>query len=179
MLSQWSRRRIPLPLCPYFVAAAITIKLHLLDPFLLETVASDPLPWSYCIIYHHYQARLFLPSLASLQQFQPSFDVSYKPRFPILGHHGIDLRAKWAQHPDSYMGISVPSFPNYLFSSGPYWPVANGSLIGASNASAMYAVAVIHKLQLQPNNQVAGAEAVRDGRVRGALSGVVLGHGVE
>jgi hypothetical protein len=49
------------------------------------------------------------------------------------------------------MGISCPGFPNYLFSSGPYWPVANGSLIGASNASAMYAVQVIKKLQLQPN----------------------------
>ena len=49
------------------------------------------------------------------------------------------------------MGISCPGLPNYFFSSGPYWPVANGSLIGASNASAMYVCQVINKLQLQPN----------------------------
>lgn len=79
------------------------------------------------------------------------FDVAYKPRFPIIGRNGVDLRDKWAIHPDSYMGISCPGFPNYFFSSGPYWPVANGSLIGASNACAMYACQVIQKLQRQPN----------------------------
>ena len=79
------------------------------------------------------------------------FDVAYKPRFPIIGKNGIDLRDKWDAQPDSYMGISCPGFPNYFFSSGPYWPVANGSLIGASNASANYACQVIQKLQLQPN----------------------------
>ena len=79
------------------------------------------------------------------------FDVAYKPRFPIIGKNGIDLRDKWSIHPDSYMGISCPGFPNYFFSSGPYWPVANGSLIGASNASAMYVCQVIQKLQFQPN----------------------------
>lgn len=79
------------------------------------------------------------------------FDVSYKPRFPIIGLNGVDLRDKWSTNPDSYMGIGVAGFPNYFFSSGPYWPVANGSLIGASNASARYACAVIQKLQRQPN----------------------------
>ena len=97
------------------------------------------------------QVNLSRPRLSAFTNLPLGFDVAYKPRFPIIGRNGVDLRDKWAVHPDSYMGISCPGFPNYFFSSGPYWPVANGSLIGASNASAMYVCQVINKFQLQPN----------------------------
>lgn len=32
------------------------------------------------------------------------FDVSYRPRFPIVGRNGVDLRAKWKVVPEAYLG---------------------------------------------------------------------------
>lgn len=40
------------------------------------------------------------------------FDVSYRPRFPIVGRDGIDLKEKWKVCPESYLGLAIPDFPN-------------------------------------------------------------------
>jgi hydroxyversicolorone monooxygenase len=56
------------------------------------------------------------------------FDVSYRPRFPILGKNGIDLKDKWSKCPESYLGLAVPDFPNFITFIGPTWPVENGSV---------------------------------------------------
>lgn len=32
------------------------------------------------------------------------FDVSYRPRFPIVGRDGVDLADKWKICPESYLG---------------------------------------------------------------------------
>lgn len=42
------------------------------------------------------------------------FDVSYKPRFPVIGKNGIDLRKKWEVCPESYLGLAVPDMPNFV-----------------------------------------------------------------
>lgn len=42
------------------------------------------------------------------------FDVSYKPRFPIVGKNGIDLKDKWKVIPESYLGLAIPDMPNFL-----------------------------------------------------------------
>jgi cation diffusion facilitator CzcD-associated flavoprotein CzcO len=42
------------------------------------------------------------------------FDVSYKPRFPVIGKNGIDLRKKWEVCPESYLGLGVPDMPNFV-----------------------------------------------------------------
>lgn len=42
------------------------------------------------------------------------FDVSYKPRFPIIGKNGVDLRKKWAVSPEGYLGLGVPDMPNFV-----------------------------------------------------------------
>jgi len=60
------------------------------------------------------------------------FDTSFRPRFPIIGHAGIDLRNIWASDPVSYMGTGVAGFPNYLTFLGPNTPISNGSLMGKS-----------------------------------------------
>ena len=33
------------------------------------------------------------------------FDVSYKPRFPLVGKNGVDLKEKWKVCPESYLGL--------------------------------------------------------------------------
>lgn len=54
------------------------------------------------------------------------FDVSYRPRFPIVGQNNTDLAQKWKVVPESYLGLAVPEFPNMLLFVGPTWPVENG-----------------------------------------------------
>lgn len=49
------------------------------------------------------------------------FDVSYRPRFPIVGQGGIDLADKWKQCPEGYLGLAIPDFPNFLTFIGPTW----------------------------------------------------------
>jgi len=42
------------------------------------------------------------------------FDVSYRPRFPIVGKNGVDLADKWKVCPESYLGLAIPDMPNFL-----------------------------------------------------------------
>ena len=62
------------------------------------------------------------------------FNTSFRPRFPLLGQNGVDLRELWKDDPASYMGLGCAGFPNYLSMLGPNCPVANGSLIGMFEA---------------------------------------------
>lgn len=34
-------------------------------------------------------------------------DVSYRPRFPLIGLNGVDLREKWAKVPEGYFGVTI------------------------------------------------------------------------
>jgi cation diffusion facilitator CzcD-associated flavoprotein CzcO len=47
------------------------------------------------------------------------FDVSWRPRYPLIGRDGVDLRDEWANGPDNYLSITVPKFPNYYSESSP------------------------------------------------------------
>ncbi|TKA22440.1 putative sterigmatocystin biosynthesis monooxygenase stcW [Salinomyces thailandicus] len=75
------------------------------------------------------------------------FDVSYKPRFPIVGKNGTDLKDKWKICPESYLGLAIPEFPNLLTFIGPTWPVENGSVMGPLHTVSDYAVQMIKKMQ--------------------------------
>jgi len=75
------------------------------------------------------------------------FDVSYKPRFPIVGQHGVELGDKWKVCPESYLGLAVPDMPNFLTFIGPTWPVENGSVMGPLAYVGNYAVKIIKKMQ--------------------------------
>ncbi|KAE8343375.1 hypothetical protein BDV24DRAFT_31997 [Aspergillus arachidicola] len=75
------------------------------------------------------------------------FDSSYRPRFPIVGRDGVDLREKWKQCPNSYLGLAVPEMPNFFTFIGPTWPIQNGSVIGPLQAVSKYVVQWIKKAQ--------------------------------
>lgn len=47
------------------------------------------------------------------------FNTSFRPKYPVLGREGKDLRDLWADQPKGYMGIAVPEFPNYFTFLGP------------------------------------------------------------
>ena len=42
------------------------------------------------------------------------FDVSWKPRFPVIGRGAIDIREQWSDRPTAYLSLAVPNFPNYI-----------------------------------------------------------------
>lgn len=75
------------------------------------------------------------------------FDVSYRPRFPIIGQNGVDLADKWKVCPEGYLGLAIPDFPNFLTFIGPNWPVENGSVMGPLLQVSYYALQLIKKIQ--------------------------------
>lgn len=77
------------------------------------------------------------------------FDTSFRPRFPIVGRNGVDLRDLWKTDPISYCGLAVSGFPNYLIFLGPNTPIANGSLIGALEATADFFIRLLRKIIAQ------------------------------
>jgi cation diffusion facilitator CzcD-associated flavoprotein CzcO len=44
------------------------------------------------------------------------FDVSFTPRFPIIGRDGISLKDVWSKPniPYAYLSMAIPKFPNYF-----------------------------------------------------------------
>lgn len=42
------------------------------------------------------------------------FDVSFRPRYPIVGKNGIDLADAWKKTPETYLSVTAPNFPNYF-----------------------------------------------------------------
>jgi hypothetical protein len=97
------------------------------------------------------------------------FDVTYKPRFPVIGKNGVDLADKWKDAPESYLGLACPDMPNFIMSIGPTWyvwlirflydvfairnlaneyrPVENGSVTGPLSKVAEYTIQIIKKMQ--------------------------------
>ncbi|KAH7362827.1 putative FAD-containing monooxygenase [Plectosphaerella cucumerina] len=77
------------------------------------------------------------------------FNTSFRPRFPILGRDGKDLRDLWATDPIAYCGLAVSGFPNYLVFLGPNTPIGNGTVMGTLEATADYFVRLLRKMKRQ------------------------------
>jgi hydroxyversicolorone monooxygenase len=91
------------------------------------------------------------------------FDTSYRPRFPIIGTDNIPLSNKWHENPpEAYLGLAIPTLPNFLTFIGPNWPVENGSVMGPLSAVADYAVQFIHKMQAENILSIVPNQAVTD-----------------
>ncbi|KAF5597823.1 sterigmatocystin biosynthesis monooxygenase stcW [Fusarium pseudocircinatum] len=74
------------------------------------------------------------------------FNTTFRPRFPIVGRNGVNLQDAWQEHPESYLGLGVAGFPNYLIFLGPNTPISNGSLMGSVEATADYFIRLLHKM---------------------------------
>ncbi|KAJ9612026.1 hypothetical protein H2200_003621 [Cladophialophora chaetospira] len=90
------------------------------------------------------------------------FDVSYRPRFPIVGQNGVDLADKWKVCPEGYLGLGIPEFPNFLTFIGPNWPVENGSVMGPLMYVSYYAMQMIKKIQSEYIASIAPKQDVTD-----------------
>ena len=90
------------------------------------------------------------------------FDVSYRPRFPIIGRNNTSLADKWKVCPEGYMGLGIPDFPNFLTFIGPNWPVENGSVMGPLMFVSYYALQMIRKLQTEYVHSLTPKQDVTD-----------------
>lgn len=75
------------------------------------------------------------------------FDVSFKPRFPVIGRDEIDLRDQWGSCPRAYLSMFAPNFPNYVTVLGPGSPSAQGSIIVSIERISDYIIKFIHRFQ--------------------------------
>lgn len=42
------------------------------------------------------------------------FDVSFRPKYPIVGIGGVNLATAWEKQPETYLSTTAPGFPNYF-----------------------------------------------------------------
>lgn len=42
------------------------------------------------------------------------FDISFAPRFPLIGRGGVSLADHWKDVPEAYLSLAVEHFPNYF-----------------------------------------------------------------
>ncbi|TVY86466.1 putative sterigmatocystin biosynthesis monooxygenase [Lachnellula willkommii] len=105
------------------------------------------------------------------------FDVSFCPRFPIVGKDSKNLQDLWKENlPRAYMSNSVPGFPNYFskFTQsvmtfevadtlevflGPNAPIGHGSVFTITEHVAKYIANIIRKCQTENIKAIAPSEA--------------------
>ncbi|KAI9162661.1 FAD-binding monooxygenase moxY [Paramyrothecium foliicola] len=90
------------------------------------------------------------------------FDVSYRPRFPVVGQAGVNLAEKWGVSPEGYMGLAIPGFPNLFTFAGPTFPVDNGGLIGPLSYVSSYVVQVLRKMQSEYVRSIVPKQDITD-----------------
>ena len=61
------------------------------------------------------------------------FDVTCKPRFPMVGKNGVYLYDKWKDVLESYLGLGVPDMPNFIMFVGPTWYIPPARVVTLSN----------------------------------------------
>lgn len=45
------------------------------------------------------------------------FNISFCPRFKLIGRKGQDIEELWREKPEAYLSTAVPDFPNYFSKS--------------------------------------------------------------
>lgn len=95
------------------------------------------------------------------------FDISFQPRYPVVGRNGVSLKDQWKRFPTAYLTLAVPNFPNHFSMRlhdqpvktvlitlsvvflGPSSPVGHGSILPIIEHATKYMLRMIHKCQTQ------------------------------
>ncbi|CAK7223478.1 hypothetical protein SCUCBS95973_005193 [Sporothrix curviconia] len=87
------------------------------------------------------------------------FDVSFCPRFPLVGRNG-NLQDLWRDSmPQAYMSCAVPGLPNYFTFLGPNAPIGHGSVFTLAEHIATYIAGVIRKCQTEGIKAIVPSQA--------------------
>ncbi|EPE08161.1 phenylacetone monooxygenase [Ophiostoma piceae UAMH 11346] len=90
------------------------------------------------------------------------FDVSFRPRFPLIGRNG-NLQDLWRENTaEAYMSCAVPGLPNYFMFLGPNAPIGHGSVFTLSEHIATYIAGVISKCQAEGIKAIAPSQGAVD-----------------
>ncbi|KIW98143.1 uncharacterized protein Z519_01727 [Cladophialophora bantiana CBS 173.52] len=77
------------------------------------------------------------------------FDTSFRPSFPMLVD-GKNLQEEFVNGDvTGYLGLSMPSVPNYFVFIGAYGPLGHGSVIPMVEAYTNYIIQVLQKVQVE------------------------------
>ncbi|KAJ9641215.1 hypothetical protein H2204_002893 [Knufia peltigerae] len=79
------------------------------------------------------------------------FNVSFRPRFPVINEAGTNLQDLWAKDPGCYFGTAVADMPNYILFLGPNCPVGDGPLLPVIETQADYMLKWIDRWQTENN----------------------------
>ena len=91
------------------------------------------------------------------------FDLSYRPRFPIVGRNGNNLQDMWKTRPSAYLSLAAEEMPNYFMFLGPNAPVGHGSAIPIIEHLTKYMLKMVHKAQMERYKSFTPkAEAIRE-----------------
>ncbi|KAH0432512.1 hypothetical protein CcaCcLH18_06419 [Colletotrichum camelliae] len=91
------------------------------------------------------------------------FDLSFCPRFKLVGRDGETIDEKWKDVPEAYLSVAVPGFPNYFIFLGPNAPVGHGSVLPIIEHATKYIINMMKKIQSQNIKAVSpSAKAVDD-----------------
>lgn len=83
------------------------------------------------------------------------FNMSFSPRFPIVGRNGVDLQKKWLNAtPECYLSVTVADMPNYFLYLGPGSPLGHGSVVTSLERVTEYIGRFITKLQTENYSSV-------------------------
>ncbi|KIH88733.1 dimethylaniline monooxygenase [Sporothrix brasiliensis 5110] len=81
------------------------------------------------------------------------FDLSFRPRFPIVGRRGVDLRDAWNTDTDgratAYLSMAPADMPNYFVYLGPQAPVGHGSAMPIIEHLTKYILKMVYKMQTE------------------------------
>jgi len=90
------------------------------------------------------------------------FDTTFRPRFPVVGLNGVKLSEQWKDIPSSYISIGAANMPNYFMYSGPFTPVAQGSILPLLTLFTKYFLEVVRKMQKQHIRRIVPKQSAVD-----------------
>ncbi|KAL4811335.1 FAD/NAD(P)-binding domain-containing protein [Aspergillus unguis] len=82
------------------------------------------------------------------------FNMSFSPRFPIIGRNKVNLQEKWDDKPECYLSVTAADMPNFFIYLGPGSPLGHGSVVSSLERVTEYIAQFIRKLQTQNYSSV-------------------------
>ncbi|CAL5867467.1 uncharacterized protein PFLUO_LOCUS1686 [Penicillium psychrofluorescens] len=82
------------------------------------------------------------------------FNMSFSPRFPVIGLNGINLQKKWDVNPECYLSVTAAEMPNYFVYLGPASPLGHGSVVSSLERVTEYISKFVRKLQTENYSSV-------------------------
>ncbi|CZR66978.1 related to steroid monooxygenase [Phialocephala subalpina] len=77
------------------------------------------------------------------------FDLSFCPRFPVIGRNGANLAEQWKERATAYLSMAPENMPNYFMFTGPNSPVSHGSAIPIIEHTTKYILKMLYKCQTE------------------------------